>query len=87
MELADFLNARYDEHIARTWERAATPGSAFVRDEYEALKRIVAASDADSPNQWGGCSDECQWRALDYVLRLLAEPYAGHEDYDADWRP
>jgi hypothetical protein len=39
--IAEFLLARYDEHIARCWERGAAPGSAFVRDEYGALRKVV----------------------------------------------
>jgi hypothetical protein len=50
LTLADFILARYDEHIARCWERGLAPGSAFVRDEYEALRRVV---------EWHTAAEEC----------------------------
>jgi hypothetical protein len=75
------------EHIAR-WDPAR------VLAECEAKRRIIAevAAAIDSlDSQIADLLDAppftTDFETSDLLLRLLALPYAGHEDYRAEWRP
>lgn len=84
-DIAAFLNARYDEFISATWERAVTPGSMIVRDEYDALKRDVAAIGEHGSHPAHDVQINAETTAFG-LLRMLAEPYRDHADYDPAWR-
>lgn len=58
-------------HVAR-WDPA------HVLAECEAKRRIITAASWD---------DEPWRRTRDYLLELLALPYADHPDFDEAWRP
>ncbi len=69
------------DHIARH-------DPARVLAECQARRWIVEAYvDDDNRGRYGGCGDDCEWKALNYALRCLALPYADHPDYDEEWRP
>jgi hypothetical protein len=69
-------------------EHARRHDPARVLAEVEAKRRIVEAFEADDNRErYGGCGDDCEWKALDYALRLLALPYADHPDYRPEWKP
>jgi hypothetical protein len=56
--------------------------------ECEAKRQIVAAALADDNRDlYGGCGDDCEWKALDYAVACLALPYVDHPDYREEWRP
>ena len=82
------LGLYYEDGIAMT----LTVSAARVRAECEAKRRIVKAypEEVDMiPVSDGLGPVEYEVPGLRYVpdaLRLLALPYAGHPDYDKDWR-
>lgn len=63
-----------------TWCDCGYPARAC--SEVEAKRRIVEAAREHSPNQ----GDDGKWVFV-LTLRLLALPYAGHPDYQQEWRP
>ena len=62
------------DHIAR-WDPAR------VLAECEAKRRIIELCGGWVPDR------DVSPLAADYILGLLAVPYAGHPDYDEEWRP
>lgn len=60
---------------------------ARVLREVEAKRRIVVAREKTPTEIEDPEFEEGTESALEYVLRLLALPYADHADYDANWKP
>jgi hypothetical protein len=56
--------------------------------EVEAKRRILAALDADimHANPWDGCGDNCEIKAIEWAVRMLAQPYAGRPGWHEEWR-
>ncbi|MPZ27529.1 MAG: hypothetical protein GEV12_14250 [Micromonosporaceae bacterium] len=65
-----------DVHATR---HIARHDPARVLAEVDARRRII-----DGPNGGGGPESHDEWVE---TLRLLALPYADHDDYDPAWRP
>ena len=94
MTLAEFLLARLadDEAYARDWiEHDADHdltrfGTGRILAECEAKRRIVDQhKPVKMPAGWG-----CPWdgvRGNCDTLRIIALPYAGHPDYQNEWKP
>jgi hypothetical protein len=61
-----------------------------VLAECEAKRQIVEAYTIEDfhygNSPWDGCGDDCEWKALEWALKLLALPYASHPDYREEWR-
>ncbi len=77
MTLVEFLQARIAEEYAE-WPTV----------ELEVQRRIVehcAATIWHAGEPPGIDPDDVP--AVEHVLRLLALPYASHEDYDPGWKP
>lgn len=93
--LAAFLLSRFREDLAqaqrveRSVEGLTWPphGLDQVVADLDAKRMIVAAyTSSDNRALYGGCRDDCEWKALEYVLERLAAQYAHHPDYREDWR-
>lgn len=72
-----------------TWDaqHIARHDPARVLVEVDAKRRIIAEH---STQKWsvGDRVHDCQWEGWPCTtLRLLALPYAGHPDYQAEWAP
>lgn len=80
MRLDDFLLARLAEDEDRAREDMSTPGegrAALHRIDVCRIRRDIAVSLAAARRGSQGA---------DHLLRILARPYAGHPDFEADWR-
>ena len=61
-----------------------------VLAECAAKRRIIEgyiefdAAYPDSP-VWHGCGDDCEFKAIEWVLAHLASVYADHPDFDPAW--
>ena len=60
--------------------------------EVEAKRRIVTtyAAHEDEPMSsdagFHNCGDSCVYSAMDWTLKVLALPYADHEQFQEEWR-
>lgn len=93
MTIEDFLRARFDEDreeaesdlVDGVYFTGQANGNDWTADrrlvETEAKRRLFDWCDSDPLMHDGS------WAYIDRVLRFLALPYAGHEDYDESWRP
>lgn len=80
----DIING-YTGKPVRTRIEHNPPSSERLR-EVEAMRQIMTgytSSDRHSP--WGGCGDECEWKALEWALRALATIWREHPDFDPAW--
>jgi hypothetical protein len=69
------------QHIAR-WD----PARALA--EIDADRRILDAYESDNNRDlYGGCGDDCEWKALGWIIRVRATVYADREGYRDEWRP
>jgi hypothetical protein len=88
-DLVEFLRARLDEDSVAALILPSHPTFAdrlisrpFLLAEVEAKRRIIerwehATRDPDDfEEQWG----------LEWAMRALAQPYAGHPDFDPEWK-
>lgn len=96
-DLVTFLRARLDEdEHAATEERDADSWNEYDDDTYNSPARVLREVEAKrrivslyrlsfrkdgQPSPEGGYA-EAYWD----VLRLLAEPYSDHPDFDPSWR-
>jgi hypothetical protein len=86
MTLTEFLLARIAED-EDYYTGVADTLAPRILAECEAKRRIVEGAAADgSTGPWGGCGDDCEWRAIDWAIQQLARPYADHLDYRDEWR-
>lgn len=83
--LAAFLKARFNEE---RWTAEA--------EAKRQLVDVILGYEAKIDGEWGCChtaeeirSGRCPERPVDGIkgLRLIAMPYAGHEDYRSEWLP
>lgn len=82
MTLVEFLTARLDED-----ERWALGASAPLR-EVGAKRRIIALAEQAEEASNTAVGDDYMMAAMYMTdtIKLLALPYADHEDYRAEWR-
>lgn len=58
-----------------------------VLAEVEAKRRIVEGYENTDGGPWGGCGDDCEWKAIGWTIKVLALPYADRPGYRDEWRP
>jgi hypothetical protein len=97
--LAAFLLARWAEREEVANDDLGNPDALHSRRrrareilaDLNAKRRIVALFQNENHDDhqalYGGCGDDCQWKALEYVLRLLTLPHTAHPDYRQEWAP
>ena len=100
MTLTEFLTARLDEDeaVARAWVDGFEPfgpetdylgrfNPAYILAGVAAKRAIVEEIEDQRDFTYATEWDKRQTdRHLDTLLRLLAQPYAAHPDFDPEWR-
>lgn len=72
--------------LRATVDHITTHDPARVLRQVQAHRAILDAYEAeDNGARYGGCGDDCEWKALGYAVKLLASIYSDRDGYREEW--